>query len=83
MSRGRGNITPRGRRSWRMKFDVEAGEKGRRKTQYLTVKGRRQDAQKELTRLLSEADAGTLVEPSKLTVAEHLRAWLGNSSLQG
>ena len=42
------------------------------------MRGKRQDAQKELTRLLGQADAGTLVEPSKVTVAEYLRAWLGS-----
>jgi integrase len=31
-----------------------------------------------LTRLLGAADAGTLPEPSKTTVAEHLRDWLEN-----
>lgn len=43
------------------------------------MKGTRQDAQKELTRLLSQADAGTLVEPSKITVAQYLRGWLGEA----
>src|SRR5262249_33710452 len=48
----------------------------RRQTRYVTVKGKRQDAERELTRLLREADAGTLPEPSKMTVAEYLRGWL-------
>jgi hypothetical protein len=41
-------------------------------------KGNRQDAQRELTRLLAAADAGTLPEPSKTTVAEHVRDWIKN-----
>jgi integrase len=72
----RGNITRRGKSSWQLKFDVP-GDNGKRQTRYVTVRGKRQDAQRELTRLLSQADAGSLVEPSKATVAEHLRAWLG------
>jgi integrase len=72
----RGNITRRGRRSWRLKFDAGTDATGQRQTRYITVKGRLQDAQRELTRLLSAADAGTLPEPSSTTVAEYLRAWL-------
>jgi integrase len=72
----RGNITRRGKASWRLKFDVGNDAAGNRKTRYVTVKGRRQDAQRELTRLLAAADAGTLPEPSKVTIAVYLRAWL-------
>jgi hypothetical protein len=74
----RAHIRRRGRRSWQIKFDVGKDPAGKRKTRFVTVKGTRQDAEKERTRLLSEADAGTLLEPSKLTVAEHLRACLGD-----
>jgi integrase len=73
----RGNITRRGKNSWRLKFDVGADASGKRRTRYVTIKGKRQDAQRELTRLLGAADAGTLPEPSKATVAEYLQAWLG------
>ena len=79
----RGNITRRGKRSWRLKFDVGVDAKGKRKIQYSTVKGRRQDAEKELTRLLAQTDAGTLVEPSKITVAQYLRSWLGTEPKEG
>ena len=65
---GRGNITRRGKNSWRLKFDVGADASGKRKTRYVTIKGKRQDAQRELTKLLAAADAGTLPEPSKTTV---------------
>src|SRR3979490_527838 len=72
----RGNITRRGKNSWRLKFEVGADAAGRRKTRYVTIKGKRQDAERELTRLLNAADAGTLPEPSKVTIAEYLRGWL-------
>jgi len=71
----RGNITRRGKRSWRIKFDVGEHALGR-KTRYVTVKGTRQDAQRELTKLLAEADAGTLVEPTKITIEQHIKEWL-------
>jgi hypothetical protein len=56
------------------------GTQGKRISRYVTVKGKRQDAQRELTRLLGAADAGTLPEPSKATVAEHLHAWLDGNT---
>jgi integrase len=76
----RGNLTRRGKSSWRLKFDIDPDPvTGKRQTQLVTVRGKRQDAERELTRLLNAADAGTLVEPSKITVAEYLRAWLGGA----
>jgi hypothetical protein len=39
----RGNITRRGRRSWRLKFDVDTIS-GARRIRYVTVKGTRRDA---------------------------------------
>lgn len=75
----RGNITRRGKSSWRLKFDLGTDELGVRQTRYVTVKGKRQDAEHELTRLLSAAHEGTLVEPSKVTVGDYLTAWLDGS----
>src|SRR5262250_2888885 len=73
-----GNITRRGRHSWRLKF--EAGERdpitGERKTRYVTVRGTKRDAQRELTRQLAKVENGTAVDPSRVTVAEYLRGWL-------
>ena len=75
----RGSIRRRGRQSWELKFDTGADSNGKRQTRYVTVKGKRQDAQKELTRLLGAVDAGTFAEPSRLTVTEHLQRWLDNA----
>jgi integrase len=47
----------------------------------VSVKGKRIDAQRELTRLLSAVDSGMIVESDKLTVACHLRAWLDNAAV--
>jgi integrase len=70
------SIQRRGRRSWRIRIEDGVDAAGRRKRHTVTFTGTRQEAQRELTRLLGAADAGTLVEPSKATVAEYLRAWL-------
>jgi len=71
----RGNITRRGKASWRLKFDVNSASGGR-ETRYVTVRGRRQDAERELTKLIAAQDAGTFIEPDKVSVADYLRAWL-------
>jgi integrase len=71
----KGNITRRGKKSWRLKFDIGRDEAtGERNIQYHTVKGTRQDAERKLRELLAAVDNSTYVEPSKLTVAEHVRA---------
>ena len=73
----RGNITRRGKASWRIKFDDPIGNE--RRTRYVTVRGTRKHPERELARLLSEADRGSLVEPSKLNLSDYLREWLDDA----
>src|SRR5262249_29451905 len=78
----RGSIRRRGKASWELKFDLGTdAATGKRKTRYVTVKGRRQDAQKELTRLLGTADVGAFIEPDKITVGEHVRQWIDGADI--
>jgi hypothetical protein len=71
----RGSIVRRGRNSWRIKFDVpDAG--GARQTRYVTVRGNKAAAQKELTKLLSSVDTGSYVDPANTTIGEFLERWL-------
>jgi hypothetical protein len=69
----RGSIQRRGKQSWRIRIEDGVDAAGNRKRHSVTFKGSRQDAQRELTRILGASDAGTLPEPSKVTVEEHLR----------
>jgi integrase len=71
----RGSIQKRGRHSWRIKYDIPNTAAGR-ETRYLTVRGTRRDAERELAKIVTAAHDGTLVEPSRITVADHLHAWL-------
>ena len=77
-----GNITRRGKDSWRLKF--EAGDRdpvtGKRRTRFVTVRGTKKAAQAELIRLLGEVNSGTAVDPSRVTIAEYLNAWLDNDT---
>ena len=72
----RGNITRRGKASWRIKFEIEPDANGNRQYRLVTVRGLRKDAERELTRLLGERDRGTLVDASKVTVEAYLWGWL-------
>jgi integrase len=77
----KGNITRRGANSWRLKFDLDRDPKtGKRLSRFVTVRGTKKDAQAELARLLAAQDAGTLVEPSKTTVADYMRSWIDTAT---
>ena len=72
-----GHIRRRGERSWEIKFDTGRDPvTGKRAIRYQSFKGSKREAQAKLTELLSEAARGVLVEASKTTVVEYLRAWL-------
>lgn len=77
-----GNITRRGKSSWRLKY--EAGDRdpttGKRRTRYATVRGTKKQAQAHLIRLLAEVNAGTAVDPSRMTVGEYVRSWLDGAT---
>ena len=77
----RGNITKRGAHSWRLKFDAGRDPAtGKRATKFITVRGTRKQAEAELARLVASHDAGTMVEPSKLTVARYLHTWIATAA---
>ena len=72
-----GHIRPQGDGSWELKFDLGRDPlTGRRITKYATFRGTKRKAQEELTRLLSQRNDGTYVEPTKMTVAQYLNHWL-------
>jgi integrase len=71
----RGNITKRGESSWRLKFDADRDETtGKRKTQFHTFRGTKRQAQVKMAELIASVAQSTFVEPSKITVAEWVRA---------
>lgn len=70
----KGNITQRGKNSWRLKFDIGRDEKtGRRKTQFHTFRGTKRQAQVKLAELIASVAQAKYVEPHRLTVAEWVR----------
>jgi integrase len=72
----RGHIVRRGRASWRIKYDLPNTVPGKRETRYLTIRGKRQDAERELARLMAAAAIGEHVDPSRETVGAFVERWL-------
>jgi hypothetical protein len=58
----RGSIVRRGRSSWRIKYDLPGTTE--RQTRYVTIRGKRQDAERELARLIGAVHDGTNVVPA-------------------
>jgi len=72
----RGHIRPKGNHSWQIQVYTGEGPDGERHRHFETVHGRKGDAQRRLTELLSSLDKGVYTPPGRLTVAEHLKNWL-------
>ncbi len=74
----RGTIQQRGS-SWRIQVYLgkDPGT-GKKKRVYKTLQGSRRDAEKALRDLLHSLDDGTLVQPTKVSVAQYLEQWLAN-----
>jgi integrase len=70
----RGNITRRGKSSWRLKYDVGTG--GQRQIAYLTVRGTRKQAEAELAKRLTELADGRYTPPTVETLESYARHWL-------
>ncbi|MCZ6447457.1 MAG: tyrosine-type recombinase/integrase [Alphaproteobacteria bacterium] len=73
----RGSIRPRGK-SWELKFDLAPGENGQRRIAYVTFKGDKKAAEKELRKRIAAVDEGTHIDPSKETLGAYLTYWLEN-----
>jgi hypothetical protein len=65
----KGHIQQRGKNSWRLKFDAGRDEKtGKRKTQFVTFRGTKRQAQVKLAELIASVSQAKYVEPNKVTV---------------
>jgi len=74
----RGHIRKHRQNSWAIVMELPRGSDGKRKQQWITVKGTKKDAERELTVLLNRQDKGIHIKPDKSTVGEYLRQWLAD-----
>jgi integrase len=72
----KGNLTRRGQRSWRLKFDTGSDPAGRRITKFVTLRGTRRQTQEEATKILASIATGTHVDTSRESVAQFAERWL-------
>lgn len=72
----RGSIREKTKGSWQIQIYTGIGPDGRRRRHFETVRGRKGDAQRRLTELLSSLDKGVYTPPGRLTVADYLHRWL-------
>jgi integrase len=77
----RGSIKRRYKASWSLILDLgyvmdPVTGRTKRQQKWITFRGTKKDAEKELTRLLNGADSGTFVEPNRVTLQQWLESWL-------
>ena len=73
----RGHITKRAKDSYTIVLNLGRDpETGKRKQQWVSVKGTKKEAEKRLSELLSQLDSGIYIKPGKSTLAEFLKIWL-------
>lgn len=72
----RGSIQQRGKHSWRLQVYPDPGPDGKQRRYFETVKGKKTEAQTRLNELLVSLDKGVFTPPGKMTVGQHLEAWL-------
>jgi integrase len=73
----KGNLTRRGKSSWRLKFDTGRDPlTGRRITKFVTLRGTKAQAQAEAARIIATAANGAHVDASRETVGAFIERWL-------
>jgi integrase len=72
----RGSIRQKSKDSWQIQVYTGKDPEGKYRRHLETVRGRKGDAQRRLTELLTSLDKGVYTPPGKLTVADLLRTWL-------
>jgi integrase len=71
------NLTRRGKTSWRLKFDAGRDlATGKRVTKFVTLRGSKQEAKAEATRILAGHSVGAYVDPHRETVSQFATRWL-------
>jgi len=73
----RGHMTKRSQGSWSIVLDMGRDPTtGKRRQQWVSVKGTKKDAERKLAELVHQLDTGVFVKASKLTVGEYIEQWL-------
>ncbi len=77
----RGSIIKRSEDSYTIVLNLgKDSATGKRKQQWVSLKGNKRDAEKRLAELLHELDTGTFNKPGKQTLADYLEQWLRDTA---
>jgi integrase len=76
MRRPDGNIQQRSPGSYRLRYDIGKDPTGKRIVATTTIRGTRDDAERELRRLLRLVDTNQHADPSRMTVGQWLEHWI-------
>jgi len=73
----RGHIVKRYKNSYTIVLSLGVDPAtGKKKQQWISVKGTKKEAEKRLSEMLHQLDTGMFIKPGKVTVAEFLERWL-------
>ena len=73
----RGHIKQRSKGSWSIVLELGRDPStGKRRQQWVTVRGTKKEAEKKLAELQHQMDTGSIIKPSKDTVGAFLQRWL-------
>src|SRR5262245_14461779 len=72
----RGSLVKRSENTWSAIVELGRDEHGKRKQKWVTIKGNRLEAEKELNKLQAAADQGTIAANPKMTLGEYLDVFL-------
>lgn len=72
----RGHIVKRYKNSYTIVLNMGKDPEGKRRQQWVSVKGTKRDAEKRLAELLHQIDTGSFMKPGKTSVRDFLERWL-------
>jgi integrase len=78
----KGTIKQRSARSYSLIIDLPRQRGEKRKQKWITYRGTKREAQKELARLITEMSDDSFQEPSKTTLAQFFERWLTHMTSQ-
>ena len=78
----KGHIRERSPGRWAIVLDTHDPASGNRRRKWHSFSGTKRQAQVECARLISEMRGGTCIEPSKITIAQHMERWLDHIKSQ-
>ena len=73
----RGTIRKRAQSSWTIILDIGRDPAtGKRRQQWISVRGTKRDAEKRLAEVVNQVDNGAFVKPAKTTISDFFDNWL-------